>query len=61
MENTPAQLVQVTGLAKRIAQRLLVICENKVELLVVEAEIRGADAGLADLERWISLNKVPLE
>ena len=38
MENAPAQLVQVTGLAKRIAQRLLVICENKVELLVVEVQ-----------------------
>jgi uncharacterized membrane protein YqjE len=38
VENAPAQLVQVTGLAKRLAQRLLVICENKVELLVVEVQ-----------------------
>ena len=44
-----------TAQAERLQRQL------RVELLVVEAEIRGADAGLADLERWISLNKVPLE
>ena len=38
MENAPAQFVQVTGLARRLAQRLLVICENRIELLAVEVQ-----------------------
>lgn len=44
-----------TAQAERLRRQL------RVELLVIEAEIRGADASLADLEHWISLNKVPLE
>jgi uncharacterized membrane protein YqjE len=38
VENAPAQFVQVTGLARRLAQRLLVVCENRLELLAVEVQ-----------------------
>ena len=38
MENAPAQPVGVTGVAKLLVQRLLVIGENRIELLGVEVQ-----------------------